>query len=159
MRGVVALIAILALPFAGLQVQAQDVDVTGSWVLSLEDSDFGNTRAPEAADLAIRRADTRLTLTSSRDYGTGPESVEIDIPIDGSRHSVATPRGSMLMSAEWDGDVLEIWRRAEANVGEVDITERCYVEEEGKRLRVASSIEVPQTGAFESTMIFVRANG
>lgn len=157
MRGVVALLAILALPFAGLQVQAQDVDFTGSWVLSLEDSDFGNTRAPEAADLEIRRADTRLTLTINRDYGTGPESVEIDIPIDGSKHSVATSRGSMLMSAEWDGDVLEIWRRAQANVGEVDITERYYPEEEGKRLRVESSIEVPQTGTFESTMIFVRS--
>jgi len=157
MREVAALLAILAVPFAGLQVQAQEVDVTGSWVLSLEDSDFGNTRAPEAADLAIRRADTRLMLTSSRDYGTGPESVEIDIPVDGSRNSVATPRGSMLMSAEWDGDVLEIWRRAQANIGEVDITERYYVEEEGKRLRVETSIEVPQTGTFESTVIFVRS--
>ncbi|MGD8496796.1 MAG: hypothetical protein PVF05_11440 [Gemmatimonadales bacterium] len=158
MRVLSALLLILTFPFAASTAKAQHADLVGSWMMSPADSDFGNTRAPEAVNLEIQRADTRLTMTSSRDFGAGPESVEIDIPIDGSRHTVATPRGSMLMSAEWDGDVLEVWRRAEANVGEVDVTERYNVEGAGKRMRVETSIEVPQAGTFESTIVFVRSD-
>jgi hypothetical protein len=159
------LVTLCTIAFAALMADAsvahaQDrEDLLGSWVLSVSESQFGNTRAPASASLEVTTADTQLVMTTLADFGGSPgqQETELDIPIDGERHSVEDPRGSSLVSAEWDGDQLVIWRRVAANVGEVEMTDRFLVKAGGHRLEVERSIEVPgRPTPFVSTMVYLR---
>lgn len=151
---VIAMLTVFALPVA---VAAQGQELTGSWTLSLEDSDFGNTRAPESVTLDIRQADDRLVYTSTRNMGGGPQPLDVDIATDGTEHTVETPMGAMGINAEWDEGILVIRRQAQTNVGAVEITDRHHVEEDGSKLRVESSIELSDSRTFEFTMVFVKS--
>lgn len=161
------LYAVLGCTFIGLVAPgstalAQDGELAGTWVLDVAESDFGNVRAPDSAMLVVRRADSTLEMTATQDYprDEGMRSTDIELPTDGSRQSMETPRGTMLISAEWDGDVLVIWRRTQANVGDIEITERHSLDDAGNRLEVAQSIEIPgRPDVFEATLVYERVDG
>lgn len=161
------LFAVLGTIFVGLAAPgshalAQDADhLAGTWVLSVPESNFGSVRAPESAVLEVRRASSTLEMTSTQEFADaeGPQSLEIEVATDGSVQAIETPRGTTLVSATWDGDVMVVWRHAQANVGEIEITDRYDLDDSGKRLEVAQSIEIPgRSDVFRATLVYERAD-
>jgi len=75
---------------------------------------------------------------------------------DGEVHQATTDDGSTDASARWDGSAFTVWLVAEANVGDVDVTELWDIGSEGSRLTIDRTIDVPRYGEFGQTLLFSR---
>ena len=137
---------------------AQDADrpdFTGTWILDLDASSFGPSPAPDSARIVVERADDHVVMTRIS-YVRGENTVWFDMPADGEIHQATTDDGSTDARAEWDGSTLTVWLVAEANVGDVDVTELWGMDSEGSRLTIDRTIEVPGYGVFEQNLLYSR---
>jgi hypothetical protein len=160
MRAVrVALTSCILCAFAGTApVSAQDSvrpDFIGTWVLDVDASSFGPSPAPDSARIVVERADDRVVMTRIS-YVRGENTVRFDMPADGEVHQATTDDGSTDARAEWDGSVFTLWLVAEANVGEVDVSELWGIDSESSRLTIDRTIDVPGYGQLEQTLVYVR---
>ena len=142
-------------------LQAQESarpDLTGTWALSADDSEFGMSPAPDSAIIVVERADDRVVMsrTSYIPVAGGMNVTSIDMAADGATGEAITTDGSTDASVEWDGDVLEVWIVAQSSVGEVDVSERWSIDGDGTRLTIDRLIEVPDMGEFEQTLVFTK---
>jgi hypothetical protein len=159
-------LAFLALAATAPASAAQDrADFTGMWQLSIEESQFGMARAPNSGELEMSRADSRLVMSTFRDFGNDmTRESSLDIPIDGERHDTETEAGAGLASAEWDGGELVLWRLTEAHVRmgaeteviEIEVTERVSLGDSGQ-LHIARTIVFPQRAPMTQTLVYQRA--
>ena len=162
-----SLLAFLALAATAPASAAQDrADLTGLWRLSVEESQFGMTRAPNSGELEMNQADTRLVMSSIRDFGNDmTRESSLDIPIDGERHATETEAGDGLASAEWDGGELILWRLTEAQVRmggetevvEIEVTDRVSLGDSGQ-LQIARTIVFPERQPMTQTLVYQRAD-
>ena len=137
-------------------VSAQDADrpdFVGTWILDLDASSFGPSPAPDSASIVVERADDHLVMTRIS-YMHGENAVRFDMPADGEIHQATTDDGSTDATAEWDGGAFTLWLVAEANVGDVDVTELWGIDSESGRLTVDRTIDVPGYGEFEQTLLY-----
>lgn len=149
--------ALTILTAAPLDAQeAERPDLQGTWVLSMDDSDFGMSPPPDSALLEIERADEHVVMTriSHHPAAGGVNATVLDMPADGETHQATTPEGATDASVEWNGATLSLWIVAQANVGDVDVYETWSVSEDGTQLTVDRLIEVPGMGEFEQTLVF-----
>ena len=156
-RLVLAACALYALANAD-PVSAQDTDrpdFIGTWILDLDASSFGPSPAPDSARIVVERADDHLVMTRVS-YVRGENTVRFDMPADGEVHQAATDDGFTDAMAEWDGNAFTLWLVAEANVGDVDVTELWDIDSDTSRLTVDRTIEVPGYGVFEQTLLYDR---
>jgi hypothetical protein len=142
-------------------LQAQDAsrpDFTGTWVLSIDDSDFGMSPPPDSALIEIERADDHVVIarTSHHPAAGGENTTTLDMPADGETHEATTGDESTDASVEWDGEVLQLWIVAQSSVGAVDVFETWGIDENGARLTIDRLIEVPDMGEFEQTLVFTK---
>lgn len=137
-------------------VSAQDADrpdFIGTWILDLDASSFGPSPAPDSARIVVERADDHLVMTRIS-YVNGENTVRFDMPADGEVHQATTDDGSTDARAEWDGSAFTLWLVAEANVGDVDVTEQWGIDSESDRLIIDRTIDVPGYGVFEQTLLY-----
>lgn len=138
-------------------------EFVGIWALSIDDSDFGMTAAPDSQTMSIDRADDRLVMqrVSYFSHLDGPSMISLDMPTDGGAYE-ATVRdeGSEERGQEfelsWDGDVLVMVTTAESNVGPVAVVDRISLDDGGRRIFMGRTVDVPGAGTVESTLVFVR---
>ena len=152
--------AMLALALVASPVAAQDsADLTGTWVLSTEASDFGRSPVPDSATIVIERADDRLVMRRdlySEMHG-GHRYYTFDMPIDGGFYPAMTADGEQEMQVMWDEGALVVKTEAQANVGPVDVTDRFRVDD-GRQLVIDRVVDVPGMGAMEMTIVYARLN-
>ncbi len=145
---------ILGLVSGTAPVRAQDADrpdFTGTWVLDIDASSFGPSPAPDSARIEVERADDHVVMTRVS-YVRGENTVRFDMPADGEVHQATTDDGSTDARAEWDGGAFTVWLVAEANVGDVDVTEVWGMDAESGRLTIDRTIDVPGYGVFEQAL-------
>jgi hypothetical protein len=130
-------------------------DLTGTWTLDVDVSSFGPSPAPDSALVVVERADDHLVMTRTS-YVRGKNTVRFDMPADGEVHQATTDDGSTDASAQWDGSTFSLWLVAEANVGDVDVTELWGMDTESTRLTIDRTIDVPGYGVFEQTLLYSR---
>lgn len=160
----------LILSFAAIAVvvsesTAQDRDdLTGSWVLSVDDSRFGMMRPPTSAELDISRADTQLVMTTIQDFGNGiSRESTLDIPVDGEEHPVETEQGSGLASAEWIDGELVVWHLTQATMRrgnetsemEIELTDTYSLRDSGQ-LQITRSMVVQGGSPMGQTLVYQR---
>ncbi len=151
--------ALTILTTSTLQAQeATQPDLTGTWVLSIDDSDFGMSPAPDSALIEVERADDHVVMarTSHHPAAGGANTTTFDMPADGETHEATTGDDSTDASVEWDGEMLQVWIVAQSSVGEVDVSERWGIDAEGTQLTIDRLIEVPNMGEFEQTLVFTK---
>jgi len=130
----------------------------GTWQLSKSDSDFGMSPAPDSALTIIERADDRLVMT--RKVWTsmaGHNDVRFDMPTDGQQH-YATRAGGADIPARvwWEDEVLAIEVVVESNVGELTVTDRVTLSDDGRQLVFDRVLDVPQMGPMEQTIVYLK---
>ena len=149
----------LAVPRA-VQAQAEqpaDSELVGIWELSLGDSEFGQTAAPDSAVMTIERADDQLLMRRDLYFERlgGARSITFDMPTDGGTYEAETEDGSQDVRVSWDGPELVMVSEAESNVGPVEVIDRVSTRDDG-RLAIDRLVDVPGMGAMESTLWFDR---
>jgi hypothetical protein len=139
-------------------VSAQEAgrpDFVGTWALDIDASSFGPSPAPDSALIVVERADDHVVMTRIS-HIRGENSVRLNMPADGEVHQATTDDGSTDARAEWNGSAFTVWLVAQANVGNVDVTEVWGVDSESDRLTIDRTIDVPGFGVFEQTLLYSR---
>lgn len=131
-RTTLMLLAALALP-AGLAAQAPNL--SGTWQLQVDKSDFGMMPGPTSRTDVIDHKDPSLTIKRSLVGPQGPSSTDLVYAIDGKEWKNKAGDGSELVSTlKWDGAVLVVVTNITTPQGEAVITDRFSLSGDGKTL-------------------------
>lgn len=135
-----------------------DSELVGTWDLSVADSEFGRTAAPDSAVMTIERADDRLVMRRDLHFQRlgGVRFVTFDMPTDGGTYEAETSDGTQNVRVSWEGSELVMVTEAQANVGPVEVIDRLTTADDGQQLVIDRLVDVPGMGTMESTLVFVR---
>ena len=149
----IALLLTLALP-AGAVAQAPNL--SGTWVLQVDKSDFGPMPAPTSRTDVIDHKDSKLTVKRSVVSGQGPSSSDLVYEIDGKPWKNKTADGNELSSTlKWDGPVLVVVTDINTPQGEAVVTDRFSLSADGKTLTQDRVISV-QGQELTQKMVLVK---
>lgn len=129
----IALLLTLALPAAAA---AQAPDLTGTWVLQADKSDFGMMPAPTSRTDVITHKDPSLSIKRSIvSEQTGSVTSDLVYSIDGKEWKNKTADGTEITSTlKWDGPVLVVTSTLATPQGDATITDRFAVSSDGKTM-------------------------
>jgi hypothetical protein len=137
----IALLLTLALPATAV---AQAPDLSGTWVLQVDKSDFGPMPGPTKRTDVITHKEPSLTVKRSVESPqNGAATSELVYAVDGKEWKNKTADGNELTSTlKWDGAVLVVTTVAVTPNGEVTITDRFALSSDGKTLTQDRTIAV-----------------
>ena len=129
----IALLLTLALPAAAA---AQAPDLSGTWVLQVDKSDFGMMPGPTSRTDVITHKDPSLTIKRSIvSQQTGSVTSDLVYAIDGKEWKNKTADGAELTSTlKWDGPVLVVTSSLTTPQGDAVITDRFTLSSDGKTM-------------------------
>lgn len=133
---------------ASLACAADKPNFSGGWKLNSGKSDFGMMPAPDKLERTIKHTDPKMNINSVSVGAQGEQKSESNYTTDG-KDSMNTVRGAEVKSvAAWEGDVLVIKSKREAQGMEITVVENWSLSADGKVLTVLNKIGTPQ-GDFE----------
>jgi len=143
--------AAAAVAFAGC-AYAEAFNMTGTWALNVEKSNFGGAPAPKSAVVHVTHNEPNLHYTV--DF-TDPEgkthSQTIDGVLDGKSHAQSTEQGgTMTMTRLDDHSYRELWTSTDGKTTE-DAT--LTISPDGKTANRKVTVKGPQ-GTFEATELY-----
>jgi hypothetical protein len=155
MRAVATLMAFaLAMPAASL---AQDVpNLTGTWVLQADKSDFGMTPAPQSRTDVIVHQEPKLTIKRTIVAAPAQENtINLVYVVDGKPHKNMAGPDELTSILSWQGRTLVTVSTVEMAPGQVTITDRVSVSDDGKTMTLLRSMSV-QGQEAKLTMVFAK---
>jgi len=152
------MIGLIAVPTAN--AQDGESELIGSWTISIDESDFGPTPAPDSVLMEIQRADDQLVMQRELHFAQmgGARLVTFDMPTDGGTYDATTDDGTQAVTVSWDGDELVLVSEVEANIGQIEVIDRYRVDNDGQTLIQERMMDIPTMGVMESTMVYVRSD-
>lgn len=150
---------VLALPLTVIApVAAQDVpNLTGTWVMAAEKSDFGPMPAPKTRTDVIEHREPTITIkrTIQNPDAAAPVIVDLKYGVDGKSYTNTTPQGQVTSTLKWDGRVLVITSQVPTPAGTAEVTDRLSLSEDGKTLTQNRTIVV-QGQELNQTVVLVK---
>jgi hypothetical protein len=137
----IALLLTLALPAAAV---AQAPNLSGTWVLQTDKSDFGMMPGPTSRTDVITHAEPNLTIKRTiESEQTGKVSSDLVYAVDGKEWKNKTSDGTEITSTlKWDGAVLVVTSQISTPNGDATITDRFSLSADGKTLTQDRAISV-----------------
>lgn len=137
---------VLALIFAAqTRVAAQGVpNLTGTWTLAADKSDFGPMPAPTSRTDVIDHREPAITIkrTILNSGSAAAASFDLKYAVDGKPHTNTTPQGEVTSTLKWDGAVLVITSQVPTPAGTAEVTDRLSLSADGKTLTFDRTILV-----------------
>ncbi|MBX9603980.1 MAG: hypothetical protein K2X35_23440 [Bryobacteraceae bacterium] len=131
-------VAILA---AAPQAVAAKPNFSGDWKMNVEKSDWGPIpSAPESLTRKIEHTDAEIKMTTTQKGPQGERTTSTTWKTDGSEQTVKMGNAEVKGTAKWDGDVLVISSKREANGMEIGQTERYVLSSDGKTINITNAI-------------------
>lgn len=151
-----SLIALALAPFGSATGQSVP-NLTGTWVLSADKSDFGQMPAPQGRSDVIDHKEPALTIKRSIQ---GPDAsssamLELKYVVDGKPHVNSTPQGDITSTLKWEGNVLVVTSLVPTPNGEAGIVDRMSLSADGKTLTQDRTISI-QGQELKQTMVLVK---
>jgi len=132
-RTTLLLLSALALP-AVLVAQAPP-NLSGTWQLQVDKSDFGMMPGPTSRTDVVDHKEPSLRIKRSLEGPQGPTTTDLVYAVDGKEWKNETPDGNELVSTlKWDGAVLVVTTTITVPQGEAVITDRFSLSTDGKML-------------------------
>ena len=149
-RRITALLALSVLiPAAG---RAQTVpNLSGTWVLAVDQSDFGAMPGPTARTDIIDHQEPKLTIKRT----VGEVNLDLTYGVDGKVWKNTTPQGEVSSTLKWEGQALVISSSISVQGNEVAITDRLTLSADGKTLTQARTLSV-QGQEIAQRLVFAR---
>lgn len=165
------LLALLVLPFTvPLPGQAQGPstgtwmivgnlavpNLTGTWVMVADKSDFGPMPAPKARTDVVDHREPNFTIkrTVTGPDGT-PAAVDLKYSVDGKSYTNTTPQGEIKSTLKWDGMVLVVASVVSTPNGDADVTDRFSLSDDGKTMTQLRTIAA-QGQEFKQTIVMIK---
>ena len=122
---------------------------TGSWMLNLSKSQYGQFPAPEVMLRSITYASGMLTMSTYQKGAQGEVTTELKYSTDGKQAINGESRGT----ARWQGDMLIIESSREAQGAKMTQRDQWTLSTDGKTLIVAIHVTLPN-GEFDVKQVF-----
>jgi hypothetical protein len=145
MRHAVRLAALAVLAgLAPAHAIAQGVpNLSGTWVLVPEKSDFGPMPAPQSRTDVIDHKEPALTIARTQVTAAGETTTSLVFAVDGKPHKNTVGQTELTSTLHWEGAVLVVVSLVNTPQGEVTLTDRYELSADGKTLTQARVISVP----------------
>ena len=137
---------LLALPLLA------EPNFTGSWMLNLSKSQYGQFPAPEVMLRSITYAAGTLTMSTYQKGAQGEVTTEIRYTTDGKPAVNGENKGS----AHWDNDKLVIETSRDYQGTRLTQREEWTLSGDGKTLTIATHVKLPN-GEFDVKQVFEKA--
>ncbi len=138
---------------------ADKPDFTGTWKLDASKSEFGKMPAPDKMERVIEHQDPAIKVKTTQSTPNGDRTTDTAYTLDGKEQKQETPRGVILYTPRWEGNVVVIDSKRSMNVQgqQVEITgvERWSISEDGKTMTVDSKMVAPM-GELTMKAVFVK---
>jgi hypothetical protein len=121
---------------AGTAVAAPDF--SGNWKINVAKSDLGQMPAPEKWDSVIRHKDPELKVSTTMVTQMGERTIEAAYRTDGVETESIRGEMKAKSTAKWEGEALSIVSKMTTQGGDMTITEKWTLGEDGKTMTVHS---------------------
>ena len=146
MNRAVVLFALVSLPLAAAP------NLSGSWMLNVSKSEYGQFPAPQVMMRQIQHKDPALTMSTYQKGAQGEVTTELKYSTDGKPVVNGENRGT----AHWDADKLVIESSREFQGTQLKQREVWTLSADGKTLTVATHVILPN-GEFDVKQVFEKA--
>jgi hypothetical protein len=149
-----ALTLAVALP---VTAGAQKVpNLSGTWVMQADKSDFGMMPPPTSRTDVIDHKEPNLTIKRTvSSPQTGETTSNLVYAVDGKPYKNMVGEIQLTSTLKWDGQTLVMVSMASTPQGDVTITDRYTLAEDGKTLTQDRTLTV-QGQELKSKMVFAR---
>ena len=148
--------ALAALLLAVPVLAAQGVpNLSGTWVLQADKSDFGQMPGPTARQDVIDHQEPKLTVQRTVTGPQGETMANLAYVVDGNPHKNMAGPTEVTSTLRWEGAVLVMSSVAAGAQGEVQITDRYSLSEDGKTLTQERTFSF-QGQELRQTMVLAR---
>ena len=128
----IAFLLAVALP---VSLSAQAPNLSGTWVLQVDKSDFGPMPGPTSRTDVIDHQDPKITIKRSLVGPNGPATSDLVYGVDGKPWKNTMSDGNELTSTlKWDGPVLVVSSTISTPNGDATVTDRFSLSGDGKTL-------------------------
>jgi hypothetical protein len=148
----VSSVALAVVTLAGATAAyAQSVpNLSGTWVLQVDKSDFGQGPAPTSRTDVIDHQEPKLLIKRTIVNASGSTSSDLVYAVDGKPYKNTVGPNELTSTLKWDGATLVMTSQASTPQGEFTITDRYSLSADGKtltqaRVFAAQGQEIPQT--------------
>jgi hypothetical protein len=143
--------ALLIATLAGLPLAAAP-NLSGSWMLNLAKSQYGQFPTPEVMMRTIQHNDPALSMSTYQKGAQGEVTTELKYTTDGKPSVNGENKGS----AHWDNDKLVIETSRDYQGTKLTQREEWTVSTDGKTLTIATHVKLPN-GEFDVKQVFEKA--
>ncbi len=140
---------------AGMALAADKPDFSGNWKLDPDKSSFGPLPTPDSMTRKIEHNDPNLSYNETRTGPDGDQNMMIKYSTDGKEVTNSMMGNDIKSKASWDGNALVITGTANIGGGDVKLSDRWTLSDDGKTLTDALNISAPQ-GEFKITYVLVK---
>lgn len=145
-------LGLVATSTAGAQARP---NLSGTWTLAADRSDFGPMPGPASRTDVIEHDGANLKVTRTQSAQGNEMTATMVYMIDGKPH-LNTPGGQEVSSVlSWDGAVLVITSTIQTPQGEATLVDRYSLSADGKQLTQARTIGIAGQ-SFAQTMVLIR---
>lgn len=130
-------------------------NLSGTWAMQADQSDFGPMPAPSARRDVIDHQEPKLTIRRTVTTAQGESSSDLVYVVDGKPYKNMAGPTEVTSTLHWDGRVLVMESVAVTPQGEIQITDRYTLSEDGKTLTVQRTFSV-QGQQIPQTLVFAR---
>jgi hypothetical protein len=142
----VVLAALLMLPLAAAP------NLSGSWILNVAKSQYGQFPAPEIMLRQIQHNDPALSMSTYQKGAQGEVTTQLTYTTDGK----LVVNGPNEGSAHWEGDKLVIETSRDYQGTRLTQREEWTLSVDGKTLNIATHVKLPN-GEFDVKQVFEKA--
>ena len=149
----VAAVAVLAAAAPGVS-QAQTVpNLTGTWVLQLDKSDFGMMPGPQSRTDVIDHQEPKLTIKRTATSAAGETTASLVYEVDGKPYKNLVGPSEVTSTLKWEGGILVMASTISTPQGDVTITDRYTLSADGQTLTQARTLSLQGQEASQTFVL------
>jgi len=149
----------LALVASGATASAQSAaipNLSGTWVLQVDKSDFAGMQAPSARTDVVDHQEPRITIKRTVTANGTENSSNLVYGIDGKPYKNMVGPSELTSTLHWEGSTLvSVTTAPNPQGGDITITDRYELSQDGKTLTQKRTFSVPGQ-ELTQTMVLVK---
>ena len=154
------LVAVALTVFAAVPALAQTQsapNLSGTWVLQMDKSDFGMMPSPKSRTDVIVHQEPNLTITRTVTTPAGDTtSSKLVYQVDGKPYKNTVGTSELTSTLHWDGATLVMVSTLQTPQGEVTITDRYTLSADGKTLSQARTFSAGGQDMGTQSMVLLK---
>jgi len=134
---------------------ADKPDLSGTWTINLDKSDFGMMPPPTKMERKVSHKDPDLTITTTQASQRGERTSEAKYTTDGKESEVQLMGRPAKVKAVWEGSTLVVTTKLEFQGSEMTQVERWGLSSDGKTLTTEGTMNSPM-GENKTKLVFAK---